>query len=254
MSRNRWLLVSTLGILFALGLLRVRADHPTPAASGAAAHAKEGSAELAYVTRITGGASETDALPLVIAIHGLGDRPEDFLKLFSGFDLPARIVAPRAPDPWSEGGSWYPLDDRAKKPAVIRARADMLAGLITREQKRVKTVGKAVVLGFSQGGVLSFALAAYHPELLAAALPIAGALPEEMPPPVDAVRGLRVLAFHGQADRRMPLASAQQTVDSLKAHGAAATLSSYPGLGHQISEELRVHLFAALREVLTQLH
>jgi phospholipase/carboxylesterase len=205
-------------------------------------------AQLAYLERVTGGAAASAKLPLVVAIHGLGDSPEHFLALFDDFDAKARIVAPRAPDPWHGGGSWYPF--RApldRQLPVIRARADLLAAWIAELSRARPSVGRTIVTGFSQGGVMSFALAAYHPELLEAALPVAGELDPALPDPVPLHSPLEVHAFHGLADPLIAHGADEATVERLRKAGRAVTLTSYQGLDHHISLELRRDLFGALR-------
>jgi phospholipase/carboxylesterase len=208
-------------------------------------------AKLDHVERVTGGAKASEALPLVIAIHGLGDTPENFLELFRGFEQAARIVAPRAPDPWHGGSSWYPFRGTpAEKLPVIRARADLLASFIGELRKERPSVGRTIVTGFSQGGVMSFALAAYHPELLEAALPVAGMLDAGLPDPVPMSSPLTVNAFHGTRDDMVSYAGGAASVERLKKAGRAATLKTYEGIGHTITPDMEKDLLAALRQAL----
>src|SRR5690606_5562323 len=97
---------------------------------------------LQYYERILGAAGPSDPLPMIVAIHGLGDDPENFSHLFDTFPEPARLIAPRAPLPAEEGGwSWFPL--RARDPDVeglsrgIQQSADLLA-----ERSEERRVGK----------------------------------------------------------------------------------------------------------------
>ncbi len=213
---------------------------PLPASAGG----------LGYVERVTGGAAPDARLPMVIAMHGLGDTPEDFVDLFRELDVPARVLALRAPDPWHGGFSWFPIDEPRARQGKTRERARAVAEVAQKLARERPTRGKPVVTGFSQGGMLSFALAAYHPGVIAAALPIAGMLEPGMPPPVAEGRALPVLAFHGAADPRIPYAEAQHTVQRLKSAGRAATLSSYEGVGHSIPPRMQRDFFSALREML----
>ena len=81
--------------------------------------------------------------------------------------------------------------------------------------------GKVVVTGFSQGGMLSYALALHHPELIEYALPISGMLPEVLwpttPPPSAAsarpsTPGTRAVAHA----RRRPTRPAEVALMSAK--------------------------------------
>lgn len=204
---------------------------------------------LTYVER-TIAARDDQTLPLIVALHGLGDDPESFLTLFDGLDAPARIVAARAPDPYAVGTSWYPIDDKARAASVIRQRAAQLLRLADHVAAHKKTRGRPIVTGFSQGGVLSFALAAIAPERLTAALPIAGMLPTAIAPR-SVQPALRIVAFHGVEDPRIPHADAEAAVARFRAAGADVELLSFPRVGHAIPPALHARYLAALRSVLT---
>ena len=214
--------------------------------------AKPGLAEdsaLPYVVETTGGAGHDEALPLLIVLHGLGDRPAHFIELFSSLPIPARVVAVQAPRRWGEGFSWYPMSNGPEKWSAIKQSAARVVRLARELARRFKTVGKPVVTGFSQGGVLSFAIAARHPNAIAAALPIAGTLDPAIA--LSASSSLpRVLAFHGDQDERIPIAGAERAVARLKRRNYPASLTTFAGLGHSISNAMRDALFASLRETL----
>lgn len=216
------------------------------------AHSEEPKPSLQVVERLTGGASAQEALPLLVVLHGLGDTPEAFIELYAELSVKARVIAVRAPDAWGEGSSWYPIDDPEKKPRVIAARAAEVAKLLSYLRKTRPTLGKPLVSGFSQGGVLSFAIASAHTESIAQAFPIAGALPSELWPKRKLVPAPQILAFHGEADRRIPLPDAEGTVRALTAQGASVTLKTYPGVGHAIPQTMRADLFQALSARLRQ--
>jgi len=139
--------------------------------------------QLEYLERVTAGAGPDERLPLVVAIHGLGDRPERFVNLFDGFETPVRLVVPRAPRAWGDGYTWFPLRDptagegEGVVDGLLRS-ASLIAQLIESVGSQRPTRGTAVVTGFSQGGALSFVLAVKHGELVRLAVPIGGWLPD----------------------------------------------------------------------------
>jgi phospholipase/carboxylesterase len=213
----------------------------------AAAPAAPATPPLQYIEHVTQHADANAALPLLIVMHGLGDSPEGILPLFAELSPATRIIAPRAPDPWGEGSSWYPLEESS--PARIAERAALVAKLIAHVRAERPTRGKAVVTGFSQGGVLSFALAARHSGAIAGAVPIAGALPHEFA--IERPSGpLTVHAFHGKEDRRIAYADAERTVTSLQQAGFDASLSGYAGVGHGVSDEMARDIHASLARLL----
>ena len=52
--------------------------------------------DLAYLEVVLGGARPEEPLPMIVAIHGLGDEPHNFAGLFDGFPECARLILPRA--------------------------------------------------------------------------------------------------------------------------------------------------------------
>ncbi len=101
-------------ILFIAAIWAGAGCRPNPAVSGGSPEAAATSVPgptnrpaLEYIERVTGGAAEDARLPMITAVHGLGDRPEHFEALFDDLPLRARVILPRAPKPYSGGGSWF---------------------------------------------------------------------------------------------------------------------------------------------------
>ncbi len=209
-------------------------------------------APLGFVEITTGGAGKADRLPLIIAVHGLGDRPENFVRLFEGLPLPARVVAPRGPTAHGQGRSWFPVRlpvrrDDPRMAAGVRSAAASLAALAAWLQARRPTVGKPVITGFSQGGISSFAVAVHHPDAISGAVPVAGALPADLwrgPGP-----SVPVVALHGKADRVVPFADGAALVEALAARGADARMIAFDDVPHRVPPAVRRAVFEALAEL-----
>ena len=219
-------------------------------ASAAPAPSTVAPARLDVVEVTTGGARRDEKLALIIALHGLGDRPESFARLFVGLGARARILLPRAPDAWGEGRSWFPF--RAADGDPLRSRgisgaAERVASEIPRWVSERPTSGKPVVTGFSQGGMLTLAIAAQHPALISSGVAIGGALPEPLWPSLDAARpAVHIVALHGQDDDLVPIEPTRRGIDALVARGFDARLEAFPGVGHHIPSEMRARLFELL--------
>lgn len=222
-----------------------------PAASAVAAPASpEGDGDVAWVERVPEGAG-SEPLPLVVAIHGLGDAPDRFCRLFEDFRSRARVACPRAFSKHGRNGwSWFPFGKKgAEQAADIATSTDRLARAIAAYAASKPTSGKPIVVGFSQGGALSFAMAVRHAGDVRLAVPMGGWLPEDLRPAKGAVVA-PIVALHGEADDRVPTAPTKEAVDALIGAGASVKLKTFPGVGHAIPPEVRSALFAAIDQAL----
>jgi phospholipase/carboxylesterase len=207
-----------------------------------------------FVVR-TVGAPSTERLPLIIALHGLGDSPENFIGLYTEMGLRVRVAAAAGLDRYGDGYSWFP--SRAGTPhaawvAGIRRAADAVIPEIRRVARENPTCGLPIVTGFSQGGMLSYAIVARPDGGVFAALPIGGLLPRELWPAARDIGGLlpAVHAFHGTADERVPFASDREANEAFRAVGYPAELHEYAGVGHTITPGMQSDVQARLRAAL----
>lgn len=233
---------------------------PAPAPASPYAHAADMDyLEFVHVPRGTPPAQVPgpDArLPMLVAIHGLGDRPENFKDIIADLPATARVIVPRGLDPTEEGFSWFPLRARTQDVAGlsqgIAAAADRLAALISELQRSRPTVGLPVITGFSQGGMLSFELAVHHPELCSVAVPVGGWLPPPLwPGTLPQQRKLpKIIALHGEADPAVKFPPTLAAVEHLEKIGWPIALKRYPDVGHAIPPIVRRELFSQLQRAL----
>jgi phospholipase/carboxylesterase len=226
-------------------------DQPEPVAPAAPEPVAAQPAVLSHEVLLTGGATVDQELPLLVAVHGMGSRPERFAGAFAALDTPARVILPLAPHPTaSGGGSWFPFrrnetDRETFGQHVYEASAEVVA-LLDWAEGHYPTRGEPVITGFSQGGMVSFAVASGWPDHIAAALPVGGDLSLSLVPQAAPSDPPPVIAFHGTADDVVPIAPVVQAVEALQAVGYDATLHSYDGVKHSISDAMRADWLAAL--------
>lgn len=215
-------------------------------------------AGIQYVELITGGATGSDpSLPLVIAIHGLGDRPESFSGMMRQFPAKARVVLPQGISSWRDGWAWFETRARDGKPdklaSEIREAAAKVDALSAALMEQYPDAGKPVVTGFSQGGMLSFALAVLHPEHVGISVPLGGWLPPSLIPnraPGDTPLP-KVVALHGTADNAVPFGPTKESVDALVAAGFPVELRPYPDVKHVVVAPMRAEMYALLTDALS---
>lgn len=248
------------GLCLALLVPSVAAGWELPPVGHPAREGRLEAAPLDHIEVVTAGANPTDQLPMIILVHGLGDRPESFVRVMDDFPIPARVIAVRGPDPRGRGHSWFPISIpvRPDDPVMVQGIRDAAAQLAAFSRwifRRRPTLGKPVIAGFSQGGMLSFAVAIHHPDTVSAAVPVAGALPRALwvaegvawttDKPLPPIR-----AVHGEADRVVSFAGGEALVEALRAQGRDATMAGFAGVGHRVPPTMRAGVYAALQAAL----
>jgi len=198
--------------------------------------------ELIYLEEIVGHALSGKALPMLVLIHGRGDRPaRGWLPIAA--HKPVRVIMPQAPEPFGDGFSWSnvrAIEARGPAGAALATqlgqRADQIAAAVEILRAQRPTRGTPLAAGFSQGGMLSFTLAARHPSAFAALMPMAGMLPEALwPRHAPAAPAPPVRALHGTADEVVSIEGARDAITHLARTGYSAQLEEYQGVGHSLT-------------------
>lgn len=170
--------------------------------------------------------------PVLVLVHGL-QGTEDAPWIFARSAGPEwLIVSPRAPYPaeggysWNSTGNYSQADSYETGLAALTRFVEGLASVYPVDRLRL------VMLGFSQGAALSYALATGHPVKGIAAL--AGFFPHPFKDALPVLIGVPVLILHGTEDKRVPIDVAHRDRDRLQAAGAVVTYSE-DHVGHKVS-------------------
>jgi len=196
---------------------------------------------------------------LVILLHGLGADGNDLIGLqqYWGRVVPdAEFVSPNAPFPCDMGPygyQWFSVQDRTPESVLagVRAAASILDAFIDEElSKRGLTESDAVLVGFSQGTMMSLYVGLRRERQLAGILGYSGRL---IAPDLLASE-LRshppVLLVHGTHDQLVPFESLAHAEAALKQAQVPVETLACPGIEHSISPEGLEHGGRFLREVL----
>lgn len=167
---------------------------------------------------------DTRAWPLVVFLHGSGERGDELDRVkvhglpkqaAAGRDLPFILCAPQLEAAADEDEPWDVAQLHDLLPALCRHwRIDAAAITAT---------------GLSLGGDAVWNWVAAYPDDLAAIAPVCG---HGDPARVCRARHVPVRAYHGGADTVVPLARQQACVDALRACGGSVSFTVYPGVGH----------------------
>ncbi len=104
------------------------------------------------------------------------------------------------------------------------------------QQQRLGVAPQATCLGgFSQGAILSLALAVQHDGLAGRVLAFAGCFTT---PPAAAPQHTTLHLFHGEDDAVIPASGSREALAWMGAHGGDATLDTARGVGHELHPAL----------------
>lgn len=168
----------------------------------------------------------TNRFPLVIFLHGMGERGSDpavltvygIPKWVEEHETPFIAVSPQCPNE-----SYWPLEL-----AALDALFEQVCARYPVDLERV------YLTGLSLGGYGAWAWAAAHPERFAALAPVCGGGKTEMgfPEKVKLLKNMPVWAFHGALDQTVPLTESSVLVETLQACGGNVRFTVYPDAGH----------------------
>lgn len=185
-----------------------------------------------YIVRISANGDSSDALPMIIALHGNGDTPANFFDtLLKDFNYPARFIVMRGlidvPSSFFSGRGW-PMDDKA-----LSKCGDDMTDAISVLLERYPTKGQPVVLGFSSGAFVAYYLAAFHADRFSYIFPLSGGLSGNLlkDKTVSYDNGARIIALHSKGDGIIAFSSGAASVESLKQIGLNAEMVTFDG-GH----------------------
>lgn len=178
---------------------------------------KSGIKYLEYMPQVHEGSQE---LPLLIFLHGMGERGDDLNKLKvhgppsfleDKADFPFITISPQCPDTtvWNEKILLPFYEEIIEKYPVDKNRI--------------------YLTGLSMGGFGTWRSIVAEPNLFAAAVPICGG---GNPENLEAVKSMPIWVFHGAKDDVVPIIRSEEMVNKLKGLGSTVKFTIYPEAGH----------------------
>lgn len=200
--------------------------------------------------------SRADVYPTLVLLHGRGDSAAGILPLAYEFErgdlLVISVQAPLELGGVMAGGyEWYRLrEPRQLDETTLRASLDALAEFLDTVKAAYPVDPEQVVLlGFSQGAVMSLGAQALRPDSVAGVIALSGYFPIEMEPDAGNLVGRPAFVAHGVHDDIIPVEAGRRTRDLLERHGLDLTYQEYP-MAHQVSAEEMGEVRAWLNGVL----
>ena len=166
-----------------------------------------------------------ESLPLILALHGAGERGDDEKRLtihgigkyFIGDGtyqgIRAVTLSPQCPD----GLVWNNIIFAVKE-LLDKTVADLEA-----DRERI------AVAGHSMGGFGTWEMICTYPHFFRAAAPVCGG---GLSWRASILKGIPIRAYHGECDRVVPPVYSKLMVDAVNAAGGNAELKIYPDTKH----------------------
>jgi len=195
--------------------------------------------------------------PVIILLHGFGANMYDLADLSSVIGTNGYVyVCPNAPIPvqlapgmvgfaWTEPGT--------NNPEQFLSAERKLSVLFQDVSKNHKiSTGNALLMGFSQGGSMTYRCGLLHPEMFSGLVALSCSIrdQDEMRDRLPIERDQQIFIAHGLRDN---IERAQSTRAFLESEGYAPIYREYD-MAHEISQEVISDLIPWIHRVLPPLH
>jgi predicted peptidase len=175
---------------------------------------------------------EDTKLPLVIFLHGAGERgsdnvkqldyrPKEFTTAKNQEQRPCVVIAPQC------GLDQYWTDEQLTE--KVNNLVKKLAKNLPVDDSRI------YISGFSMGGYGTWEALSKGSKIYAAGLPISGGAD---PAIARSIKKIPIWNFHGDNDTSVSVKNSREIVEALKKIKAKITYTEYPGEGHGISHKV----------------
>lgn len=187
-----------------------------------------------------------DKNPLLLLLHGYGSNEEDLFSFATELPDDYYIISARAPYDMQYGSyAWYAINfdaDQNKFSDHEQARKsrDLIATFINELITNYPIdSSKVTLIGFSQGSILSYAVALSYPEKIDKVVAMSGYLNLDIATQdylKNNLTKLKIFASHGTVDQVIPVDWARKTPAILENLGIEITYKEYP-IGHGVSPQ-----------------
>lgn len=185
--------------------------------------------------------------PLLLLLHGYGSNEADLFSFASELPEEYYIISARAPYDLQYGSyAWYAINFDADQnkfsdnEQAIKSRDLVVHFIDELIANYAIDTNKITLLGFSQGTVLSYAVALSHPDKIQKVVALSGYVSEpilEHDYLKNDLSKLKIFASHGTVDQVIPVEWARKSKPFLEKLGVNLTYKEYP-IGHGVSPQV----------------
>jgi phospholipase/carboxylesterase len=187
-----------------------------------------------------------DKNPLLLLLHGYGSNEQDLFSFAAELPEEYYIVSARAPYNLQYGSyAWYAINfdteqNKFSDNDQARISRELIAKFIDELiDKYTIDATNVTLIGFSQGAILSYAVALSHPEKVQRVVAMSGYINPEILEDnylKNSFSNLKVFASHGTADQVIPVEWGRKAKPFLENLGIKITFKEYP-IGHGVSPQ-----------------
>jgi phospholipase/carboxylesterase len=202
---------------------------------------------LAFKYQIREPKIKLDKNPLLLLLHGYGSNEEDLFSFADELPEQYYVISARAPYDLQYGSyAWYAINFDANQnkfsdnDQAVKSRDAIVGFLDELIAKYPIDATNVSLLGFSQGCILSLAVALSYPQKIQKVIGLSGYLNEDILKENfinNDFSNLKIFTSHGTVDQVIPVAWAKKTKPFLDQIGIKSEYKEYP-IGHGISPQV----------------
>lgn len=184
--------------------------------------------------------------PVLLLLHGYGSNEDDLFSFSTELPDDYYIISARAPyDMQYKSYAWYAItfdadENKFSDHEQARESRDLIAKFIDELILNYPIDANNVTLiGFSQGAILSYAVALSYPEKVQKVVAMSGYLNQEIIKEdylKNIFSNLKIFTSHGTVDQVIPVDWARKAKPFLENLGINTTYKEYP-IGHGVSPQ-----------------
>lgn len=190
----------------------------------------------------------------IFLLHGYGSSEDDLFGFARYLPSNHHVFSLRAPySTGMNGFAWYAISfdsDGTKWNDTTQAldSVNLIFNEIHRLRKQYQLSGTISLIGFSQGAILSLALAHHYPDGFSKIVALSGYLNEELSPDNQKKQSsAQFFMSHGTEDQVIPLEWASYSAKRMTENGLDIQFKTYP-TGHQIHPDNFKDLLAFIHQ------
>tara|TARA_R110002124_G_scaffold275573_2_gene446072 strand:+ start:478 stop:1128 length:651 start_codon:yes stop_codon:yes gene_type:complete len=202
---------------------------------------------LAFEYQIREPKIKLDKNPLLLLLHGYGSNEEDLFSFATELPEEYYVISARAPYDLQYGSyAWYAINFDANQnkfsdnDQAILSRDAIVAFIDELTANYPIDAENVSLLGFSQGCILSLAVALSYPQKVQKVIGLSGYLNEDILKENyqnNDFSKLTIFTSHGTVDQVIPVSWAKKTQPFLATIGIQSVYKEYP-IGHGISPQV----------------